>query len=513
MIYGFLEFKLDVERMELWRGSAKRAVEPQVFSLLVYLIENRDRVVSKDELFDAVWEGRIVSDATLNTRINAARKAVDDTGKEQAVILTMPRRGFRFVADIDGGSARIDPPDISQRQKGSIAVLPFVNISGDPEQEYFADGITEDIITALSNVRTLTVLARSSTFVYKGKSVDVRQVKRELDVHYLIEGSVRRASERIRVTAQLINTATGDHLWAERYDGTLDDIFDLQDQITSKIIGTIEPELVRAEDKRLQASPPDNINAYDLLLRGVSYMHKVTPEDTKTALEYFAKAYELDPNYGRAYAFASWCYRRDAMQRGNALLSAEDCCKAIELARQALRCDRNDPYVLVYAGCSFYQFDGAIDEGLSLIDQALSMNPNSHRFWNAKAQGHSYKGETDAAIEAAQRAISISPNEPAIWVAYWALAEAHLQELSYQQAADFAQRALRRNSNVGPAYFILAAASAHLGQASEAKQALAAGLQISPGLTLTKLPEYYQVSSLKNLDAYRDGLRKAGLPE
>lgn len=398
-------------------------------------------------------------------------------------------------------------------KKGSIAVLAFTNLSDDAEQEYFADGITEDIITALSNVRTFTVLARNSTFVYKGKSVDVRKVGRDLEVRYVIEGSVRRAGDRVRVTAQLIDTTTGDHLWAERYDGTLDDIFDLQDRITSKIVGTIEPELVRAEGLRLQSTPPDNMNAYDHLLRGVSYMHKVTPEDTTKALACFEKAYMIDPNYDRAYAFASWCYRRDAMQRGNALLPEADRQQATELARNALRVARNDPYVMVYAGCTMYQFEGAHEEGLALIDRALAMNPNSHRFWNGKAQAHAYNGETEKAIESGKRAISIGPNDPAIWVSYWSIAEAHLQELRFEEAIEFARRSLRHNEFVGPVYFVIAAAAAHLGHEAEAQQALSTGKSISPGITVQNFGDYYQVAGFKNLDAYLDGLRKAGLPE
>ena len=269
-------------------------------------------------------------------------------------------------------------------------------MSGDPEQEYFSDGITEDIITALSNVRTFTVLARNSTFVYKGKSVDARKIGRDLNVNYIIEGSVRRAGDRVRVTAQLIDGATGDHLWAERYDGTLDDIFDLQDRITSTIVGTIEPELVRAEGLRLQGKPPDNMDAYDYLLRGLAYMHKVTPEDTEKGLTCFEKAIELDPSYGRAYAFASWCYRREVEQRGHASLSEGDRRKAMDLARKALRCDRNDPFVLVYAAATLVQIEGNFDEALALTDRALSMHPNSHRFWNAKALCHAFRGDTYA---------------------------------------------------------------------------------------------------------------------
>ena len=417
----------------------------------------------------------------------------------------------RVVAKPTPTLSQAEATDLPDR--ASIAVLPFANLSGDPEQEYFADGITEDIITALSNVRTFAVLARNSTFAYKCKSVDAREVGRNLKANYLIEGSVRRAGDRVRVTAQLIHSETGDHLWANRYDGKLDDIFDLQDQMTSAIVGTIEPELVRAEGLRLQSKPPENLDAYDYLLRGLAYMHKVTPEDTERGLACFERAIELDPNYARAYAFASWCYRREVEQSGLASLSEGDRLKAIDFARKALQCDRNDPFVLVYAAATFFMIEADYDEALALVERAISMHPYSHRFWNGKALIHAIKGDTEQAIDAAERAISVGPNDPAIWNSYLSLAQANLQELRFMQAGDFARRALRHNENLGPAYYLLAAASAHLGNEADAKQALATALKINPGMTITAFPKVYHVALYKNLDAYLDGLRKAGLPE
>lgn len=401
----------------------------------------------------------------------------------------------------------------SQLEKGSIAVLPFENMSGDPDQAYFADGITDDIITTLSNMRTFTVLSRSATFAYKGKSIDARQIGRELDVDYVIEGSVRRAGNRVRVTAQLINTTTGEHVWAERFNGTLDDIFDFQDQVTSKIVGTVEPELFRAEGLRLEGKPPADMNAYDYLLRGQAHMHKVTRDDNAKALGFFEKSIALDPSYGRAYAFASWCYRRDVQERGLEAVSDEQRQKAIELARNALLCDRNDPLILGYAACVSLYVEREFDEALDLMDRALAMNPNSHRAWNGKAQVHSFRGETEQAIEAGDRGIAISPNNSAIWSIHWMFAQAHLQDLRYEEAAEYAKRATRQYEHLAPAYFILASASAHLGQEAAARDALAAALSINPGMTIQRLPDCYPLARLKNLDVYLDGLREAGLPE
>ncbi len=291
-------------------------------------------------------------------------------------------------------------------------------MSGDPEQEYFADGIREDIITALSDFRTFSVQSRNSTFIYKGKSIAVQEIGRQLKVNYILEGSVRQAGDQVRVTAQLIDATADEQLLAKRYDGKLDDIFDLQDRITSTVVGTIEPELVRAEGRRLQSKPLEKMLAYDWLLRGQAYMHKVTPEDTKRALGCFEKAIELDPKYGRAYAFASWVYRREVDQRRFGSLAKSDQERASDLARKALRCDRNDPFVLAYAACTFALVDGNFDEAAPLINRAVELNPNFHRFWNGKAMVHAAKGDAGEAILSAERAIEISPNDRAIWVSY-----------------------------------------------------------------------------------------------
>jgi TolB-like protein len=276
--YGFEDYVLDPERRELTRGSGAIAVGPQVFDLLLYLVQNGKHVVSKDELLDVVWGGRIVSESTLTSHINAARKAIGDSGHEQRLIRTVARKGFRFVGEVREGQ-----PSVSFRsQKGelarsdevsshalalpdipSIAVLPFMNLSGDPEQEYFADGVVDDIISALSRIRWLFVVARNSSFTYEGRAVDVKQVGRELGVRYVLEGSVREAANRVRITGQLIDATTGGHLWADRFEGTLGDIFDLQDQLTENVVGAIAPQLERAEIERAKRKPTESLDAHD----------------------------------------------------------------------------------------------------------------------------------------------------------------------------------------------------------------------------------------------------------
>ena len=274
MKFVFGDHTLDTSRRELCRQGEPIAVEPQVFDLLVYLIENRDRVVTKDDLIGNIWGGRIVSESTLTSRINAARKAIGDTGDRQELIRTIARKGLRFVAevrsiDLEPSHAgallpnQIREPLTPASDRPAIAVLPFTNMSGDPEQEYFSDGITEDIITALSKLRWFFVIARNSSFIYKGKAVHLKQVAEELGVNYVIEGSVRKVGDRVRITAQLNEVSTGSHIWAEHYDRGLADVFAVQDEITEAIVAAIEPQLYAAENFRAQHKLPDSMDAWD----------------------------------------------------------------------------------------------------------------------------------------------------------------------------------------------------------------------------------------------------------
>jgi TolB-like protein/DNA-binding winged helix-turn-helix (wHTH) protein len=316
----FGDYALDVDRRELSRGAELIPIGPQVFDLLAYLVANRERVVTKDDLFDSVWDGRIVSESTLTSHINSVRKAIGDSGDEQSLVRTVPRKGFRFVGEVteverssgsrtsdsgsgdpgarqikeprrDGGvTERMDaaaPPMLALPDKPSIAVLPFQNMSGDSEQEYFADGVVEDIITALSRMRWLFVIARNSSFTYKGRAVEVKQVGRDLGVRYVLEGSVRKSLNRVRITGQLIDTSNGAHLWADRFDGTIEDIFDLQDQMAMRVVGAISPSLEQAEIERARSKPTESLGAYDYFLRGMASVHQWNRAATDQALEAF----------------------------------------------------------------------------------------------------------------------------------------------------------------------------------------------------------------------------------
>jgi TolB-like protein len=315
MQFLFGGYALDVDRRELRRGSELIRTGPQVFDLLVYLVRNRHRVVTKDEVLEVVWRGRIVSESTLTSHMNAARKAIGDSGEEQKLIRTVARKGFRFIGPVieepsDGGlpkqTGSRDPgtappaPALTLPEKPSVAVLPFQNLSGDPEQEYFADGVVEDIITALSRMRWLFVIARNSSFTYKGQAVDVKQVGRELGVRYLVEGGVRKAANRVRITAQLIDATTAVHIWADRFDGAIEDVFELQDRMAASVVGAIAPTLEQAEIERAKRKPTGNLDAYDVFLRGMACFYQRSSEATSEALSLFCRAITLDPNFSSA---------------------------------------------------------------------------------------------------------------------------------------------------------------------------------------------------------------------
>jgi TolB-like protein len=318
--YLFEDCVLDTDRRELRRGADLLSVTPQVFDVLDYLIRNRERVVSKDDLIAAVWEGRIVSDAALTTRINVARNAIGDSGEDQRLIKTLPRKGFRFVGAVQeertptvvavaATHAEAPRSALTLPDRPSIAVLPFTNLSSDPEQDYLADGIVEDLITELSRFSELFVIARNSSFQYKGKATDVRQIGRELGVRYVLEGSVRRWADRIRISAQLIDAATGGHRWAEHYDRKIEDVFAVQDDVVRTIVSILAAHVRRAEIERTRAKPPNSWQAYDYYLQAAeafaAFEASMRAERIYEARRFLQQSLARDANYARSYALLS----------------------------------------------------------------------------------------------------------------------------------------------------------------------------------------------------------------
>jgi adenylate cyclase len=331
---------------------------------------------------------------------------VSDMGEQQLKNIAQPVRVYGVRLDDTTSRSALALPD-----KPSIAVLPFQNMSGDPEQEYFADGIVEEIITALSRMRWLFVIARNSSFTFKGRAVDVKQVSRDLGVRYVLEGSVRKAANRIRITAQLIDATSGVHVWAERFDGGLQDVFDLQDQVTARVVGEIAPKLEQAEIERAKRKRTESLDAYDYFLRGMASVHQWTRTANDEALRLFYKAIDLDPGFASAYGMAAWCYIWRKLN-GWVVDRAQETSEGAHLARRAVELGKDDAVALSRGGHALAWFVRDLDNGAAFIDRALVLNPNLAAAWNLSGWVRAYRGELDLAIEHHQRAMRLSHSIP-----------------------------------------------------------------------------------------------------
>ena len=524
MQFVFDNQTLDLDRRELRRGGEAIPVEPQVFDLLVYLVQNRDRVVSKDDLIASVWDKRIVSESTLASRINAARKAIGDNGKEQRLVRTIPRRGFRFVGNvqtqpIDGQpnygveapSGEIPEPPraaLPLPDRPAIAVLPFTNMSDDPVQEYFSDGISEDIITALSKLRWFFVIARNSSFIYKGKAVHMKQVAAELGVGYVVEGSVRKGGDRVRITVQLNDVTTGSHIWAEHYDRDLTDVFAVQDEITEAIVAAIEPQIYAAENFRARRKPPNNMDAWDLVMRALSHYWRVTREDNVVAQALLEKAIAIDPDYGQALGVLatshSFCAHMGWSDFATAVTIAERSAQAAVLA------DSEDAWAH-HALASVHLARRRFEDSLSGFELALRLNPNF-----SLAQGYyglalSYCGRWEEGDAAARRALRLSPRDPVSALYYGIAAYAQFVGRNYEEAMRLSREALRLRGDFVGAHRVLTAAAGMAGQTEVAKLALQDLRRTQPNITLAWIAREMPWRDQAHSEHYLQGLRSAGL--
>jgi TolB-like protein len=517
VLYAFENYALDAERRELRHQERLVHLEPQIFDLLEYLICNRQHVVSKDDLIAGVWHGRIVSDSTLASRINAARSAIGDNGKDQRLIKTLSRKGFRFVGIVFEKQAPTEVPKATapaprHSDEPSIAVLPFQNMSGEPDQEYFCDGIVEEIITALSRMRRLLVIARNSTFTYKGRTVDVKQVGRELSARYVLEGSVRKAHNLVRITAQLIDASTGAHLWAERFESALKDIFDLQDQITVRVVSAITPKLERAEIERAKRKPTESLDAYDYYLRGMASFYRGTRNALSDALELFQTAITLDPEFPAAYGMAAWCY----VQRKNngwMIDRVEETATTERLAWHAVRFGKDDPVALYTAGWALARIEGQLEAGAAMIGLALTLDPNLAAAWHSSGWVRIYLGEPQIAIEHFEHAMRLSPLDPLFFGMLNGMAAAHFLAGRYDKASSWAEKALRDHPNYLPALRMSAASNALAGRLAHAQRAMARMRRFDPALRVAGLKDVVPFREPEDCARYTHGLRRAGLPD
>jgi adenylate cyclase len=544
-------FRLDTQDNLLFRGNEPVALGRGAIALLRTLVELPGTLVSKDALIEAAWSGRLVEENNLAVQIAALRRVLGEAPGGDRWIETMPGRGYRFIgpvvtevgrgviagprrddAEPDPASTRHDhaerrqpPREAEQPTSGvsaeiaepgrpmslppplsdgpSIAVLPFQNMSGDPEQEYFADGMVEEIITSLSRIHWLFVIARNSSFTYKGQTVDVKRVGLELGVRYVLEGSVRKGGSRVRITAQLIDALTGAHLWADRFEGSLEDVFALQDKVASSVAGVIEPALQAAETARSSRSPTADLTAYDLYLRAyamVSSSARQIPE----ALRLMEEAIARDPHYGPALAWAAACCQR-LLYDNKSEDPAADARKGADFARRALEVAGDDPGTLTNAAVSLAAFGEDIDAMIALVERALALNPNFARGWHLSGVLRSWAGQPDIAIEHAEAALRLSPRGRIANTSLLIIGSGFFFMRRFDEAVQKLRLAIHEDSSFPVPYRFLAACYAHMGRLADAREIVTRLRTITPVVM-------DQASYLRNpghRELYLSGLRLA----
>jgi TolB-like protein len=519
----FADHTLDTDTRELRRGNVPIAVEPQVFDVLRFLLENRERVVSKSDLFESVWRGRTVADSTLASRINAARRAVGDNATEQRLIRTIARRGIRFVGEVESppggnGSAqapaprqpkpRQAPPSLPLTDRPAIAVLAFVNMSGDPEQEHFSDGITEDIITALSKLRWFFVIARNSSFIYKGQTVPLKQIAEELGVGYVLEGSVRKAGERVRITVQLNDVTTGSHLWGERYDRDLADVFAVQDEITDAIVAAIEPQLYAAEEFRSRRKPPQSLDAWNLVMRGLSDFWCMTRIDNLAAQALLKQAIAIDPNYAQARAVLAVSHMFGVQMGWEPAASVLPIAERDALA--AIRADEDDPWAH-FALAMVYSYAGSIEDTLAEYELALRLNPNFALAQACYALVLTWVGRVREGAAAAGRAIRLSPRDPFSAIYYGVASYAAYAGRNYGESIRLGRESIRQRNDFVAAHRVITAAAGMTGDADLARSTLKEFRRLHPDVSLALVRSWLPVRDPAEREHFMEGLRRAGL--
>jgi TolB-like protein/tetratricopeptide (TPR) repeat protein len=517
--FTFDNHTLDTERRELRRGGATIAVQPQVFDLLIYLLQNRERVVGKDDLVALVWQGRIVSDSTLTSRINAARIAIGDSGRDQKLIRTIPRKGFRFVGRVTEHLHDIQPADAPPKEsplrsalplpdRPAIAVLPFNNMSGDREQEYFSDGISEDIITALSKLRWFFVIARNSSFIYKGKAVHLKQIAEELGVRYVVEGSVRKDGDLVRITAQLNDATTGSHIWADHYDRDLTDVFAVQDEITDAIVATIEPKIYVAENFRARRKPPNSLDAWDLVMRAMSHFWRITRQDNMVAQALLEKAIAIDPHDGQAHGLLATSYMFGAHMGWTDITTAAPVAERAALA--AILSDSQDPWAH-NALASVYFSTRRLDNSLAEFELALQLNPNFSLAHGYYGLALTYSGRWQEASEAAHHALRLSPRDPFSAIYLGVAAYAQFVGKNYHDAISLSREAIRQRGDFAGAYRVLTVAAGMAGQIEVAAAALEELRRTQPNISLAWIANQLPWKLDSDREHYLEAFRRAGL--
>ena len=536
MRYLFEDFALDTDRRELRRGTVLVPIGPKVFDLLAYLIGNRDRVVTKDDLRAAIWSGRTVSPSVLTTCINAARSAIGDSGKSQRLIHTHWRKGLRFVGEIHQKSAgptllqlgtnviasqsaeiaqaevRLEPSALTHAlpDRPSIAVLPFMNMSGDRELDYFADGIVEDIIIMLSHLRWLFVISRSSSFTYKGRTVDPKQLGSERGVRYVLEGSVRKSGQQVRITCQLIDATTDKHIWAERYDRELVDIFVLQDEITRSVAAAIEPRMLAAEGIRTLSRSTNDLDAWELVARALEHFWRVTRQDFQAATAMLTRAVDAHPTCASAQSLLGFslvfAVHMGWIDPDQGLTSGR------KHAVRAVGLDDGDPWAHIALGY-LALIERHTAESIGAFQRAVSINPSSAAAHSHLSRALAFAGRDREALQHGEEAIQLNPLDPEMALFLGAIATAHYLGGRFAQAVQFTTKALNLRPGFQSAQRLLCASLAQSGRIDEARKLLEKVRLQQPLLSIDWVKRAVPYQTPELMEHFLDGMRRAGMAE
>ncbi|MGB9366172.1 MAG: winged helix-turn-helix domain-containing protein [Xanthobacteraceae bacterium] len=512
-ILTFGRYRLE-PRVGLMSGAREVRLTPKALALLSFIAERPAEVITKEELFAAVWPETTVGDAALVTCIQELRKALRDDARKPHYIETLHRRGYRFIGKVapaePAATAGRDLPALRLPDRPSIAVLPFDNMSDDPDQEHFADGMSEDLITGLSRIRWLFVIARNSTFVYKHRAVDVKQVARELGVRYVLEGSVRRAGNRLRVSAQLIDATTGGHHWAERYDRELGDIFAVQDDITRSVAAAIEPQLLAAEGVRAMARSADDLGVWEMVARAQAHFSRMTREEYAAAIVELRRAADLYPDYAPAHSLLAFCLVFAAhmgwIDRDRDLLPGR------EHAATAIALDERDPWGHVALGY-WALMECRTKESIASFRRAVDLNPNSAAAHAHLGRGLAFAGQDREAIEHSEEAIRLSPLDPMMALWFGAMAVAHFAAGRYAEAVRFTTEATRLRPGFQGAHRLRCASLALAGEIDDARIYFVTVRREQPQLSADWIRANVPYQTPELMERFLDGMREAGLNE
>src|SRR5450631_411065 len=514
-ILEFGPFRLDADVGILFHGAEPTPLGQRAVVLLALLVRRDGAPVSKEALIEAAWPALAIEDSNLTVQIAAVRRILEGLTGHARWIETLPRRGYRYVGPAvaapheDGVAAASEAPTLTLPDRPSVAVLPFANLSGDAEQHYFADGMVDDIITGLSRINWLFVIARNSTFIYKGRAVDVKQVGRELGVRYVLEGSVRKTGASVRITGQLIDASTGVHVWAERYDRRSENIFALQDEIALSVVGAIAPSVRRAEIDRVKRKRPDSLDAYDLVLRAQPDVDSGMPEQVTQALLLLERSIALEPAYALAHGNAAMCHHCLFLRAG---LQEVNRAASIRHARSAVIHGQDDALALTLAGFSIGMDGHDRPAAFTALEAALAISPSSALTYILGSVMLGWGGEADRAIEWSKRGMRLSPFDPWAFAAFDAQAMGHFHRGRYDEACRAAYRSVQANARHSITYVQLAAALAKLGRLEEARAAAARVLELHPTFRYSR--QFSGVNCIPALaSSLGDALRAAGLPE